>query len=289
MRPPRAGPQVDGGIDHPDDGVGRIDLSGGLRDQQLVADRGDRDPRPGKLRDVADPGARRVHHHGRGVTGAWVSTRVTRPAVTGMPMTGSFSGCHGSVPLAGRQAGRNLGERLLDKDVLRAPQRVVVVGGVVISRAAPGQPGVAQPRARRHPSVIRVGWPQSRSTQPCAGRSGRSGSPGRASIGRCAPVRAKVTLAWYAATASRVRSSLGLDRLNRPPPGRSLPTRRYGVDHRQQKGPGTHPQRSADLCHRPARRAHNTTSASTGPLCRSGGRAGTGPDRWGQQGDRGRA
>ena len=42
-------------------------------------------------------------------------------------------GHHGPVPPTGGQAGADEAERLLDIDVLRAPQRVVVVGRVVVT------------------------------------------------------------------------------------------------------------------------------------------------------------
>jgi hypothetical protein len=128
--------QVDGGIGHPGDRIGRVDECRGRGDQQLVADHSDRHPRPGQASDVAYPAACRVHDHRR-------RDRPTARLDTGHPAGRDrypgdrlVFGDHGPVQPAGRQAGLDEAGRLVDIDVLRAPQAEVVAGRLVVAEPA---------------------------------------------------------------------------------------------------------------------------------------------------------
>src|SRR5439155_27092326 len=66
-------------------------------------------------------------------------------------------GHYGPVPPAGRQAGPDEAGRLFDVDVLRAPQREVVAGWLVVAQLGPGSladVGVPAPGLRQFPAQV---------------------------------------------------------------------------------------------------------------------------------------
>ena len=108
----------------------------GLGDQQLMADRGDRYPRSGQAGHLADPAARRVHDDRRGDRPAPGLYPGRAARGDRYPDDRLVLGHHGPEPPAGGQAGLDEAGRLLDVDVLRAPQREVVADGLVVAEPA---------------------------------------------------------------------------------------------------------------------------------------------------------
>ena len=256
--------QVDGGIGHPGDRVGRVDECRGRGDQQLVADHSDRHPRPGQAGDVAYPAACRVHDH----------RRRDRPTVrldTGHPAGRDrypgdrlVFGDHGPVQPTGRQAGLDEAGRLVDIDVLRAPQAEVVAGRLVVAAARPASCARV---------ASRTSAPQRRDCASSRQRSWRCRAvrairklPGLAT-GRDVPAQsAKVIALAMLRRASRVRSSSAWTDLNRPA------ARPEACDPAVWRSTTATDRPASAQCKavlRPSAPAPiTTTSASTRPLCR---------------------
>src|SRR5207245_6014907 len=103
-----------------------------------MADRGDRYAGSGQAGYLPDPASRRVHDHRRGdrpVLGlhAGRAPGGDRDADDSLVLRH-----HSPEPAAGGQAGPDQAGRLLDVDVLRAPQRVFLAGWLVVAELGPG-------------------------------------------------------------------------------------------------------------------------------------------------------